>query len=104
MDGFLDRFIRFSLDLHDFVQRISSHTGTRGSLYPWATSMGLVILRVLVVGDIRSTNRKRRHHMSDDIYARLREFMDRPPAGFPKTPTGVEIRLLEKMFTLDRPN
>ena len=37
--------------------------------------------------------------MSDDIYIQLREFMDALPAGFPETPTGVELKLLKKMFT-----
>lgn len=37
--------------------------------------------------------------MTDDVYTRLREFLDKLPAGFPETPTGVEIKLLKKMFT-----
>jgi Na+-translocating ferredoxin:NAD+ oxidoreductase subunit B len=37
--------------------------------------------------------------MSEEIYEQLREFLDRQPAGFPKTPTGVEIKILKKMFT-----
>jgi Na+-translocating ferredoxin:NAD+ oxidoreductase subunit B len=37
--------------------------------------------------------------MSQDVYVRLREFLDKLPAGFPETPTGVEIRILKKMFT-----
>jgi hypothetical protein len=37
--------------------------------------------------------------MTDNVYVRLREFMDKLPAGFPETPTGVEIKLLKKMFT-----
>lgn len=37
--------------------------------------------------------------MTEDVYKQLREFLDRLPAGFPETPTGVEIRLLKKMFT-----
>ena len=37
--------------------------------------------------------------MSTDVYTRLREFMDTLPAGFPATPTGVEIRILKKLFT-----
>ena len=40
--------------------------------------------------------------MAEDVYTRLREFMDRLPAGFPETPTGVEIKLLKKMFTPDQ--
>ena len=37
--------------------------------------------------------------MSEDVYPRLREFMDTLPAGFPATPTGVEIKILMKLFT-----
>jgi NAD-dependent dihydropyrimidine dehydrogenase PreA subunit len=37
--------------------------------------------------------------MSEDVYLRLREFMDKLPGGYPSTPTGVEIKLLKKMFT-----
>ena len=37
--------------------------------------------------------------MSTDVYTRLREFMDTLPAGFPATPSGVEIRILKKLFT-----
>jgi electron transport complex protein RnfB len=34
-----------------------------------------------------------------DIYSRLRQYLDELPAGYPETPTGVEIRLLERIFT-----
>jgi len=37
--------------------------------------------------------------MNDDVYTKLREFLDTLPAGFPATPTGVEIKLLKKMYT-----
>lgn len=37
--------------------------------------------------------------MSEGVYTRLREFMDTLPAGFPATPTGVEIKILKKLFT-----
>jgi ferredoxin len=37
--------------------------------------------------------------MNEEIYTRLREFMDTMPTGFPATPTGVEIRLLKRLFT-----
>ena len=37
--------------------------------------------------------------MGNDIYERLRGFLDSLPAGFPTTPTGVEIRILKKLFT-----
>jgi ferredoxin len=34
-----------------------------------------------------------------DVYTRLREFMDKMPVGFPETPTGVEIKILKKLYT-----
>jgi hypothetical protein len=37
--------------------------------------------------------------MGDDIYERLRGFLDTLPTGFPSTPTGVELRILKKLFT-----
>jgi electron transport complex protein RnfB len=37
--------------------------------------------------------------MSDDLYERLRQFLDTFPGGFPATPTGVEIRILKKLFS-----
>jgi electron transport complex protein RnfB len=39
--------------------------------------------------------------MNEEVYGRLREFMDTMPAGFPATPTGVEIKILKKLFTPD---
>jgi ferredoxin len=33
------------------------------------------------------------------MYTRLREFMDTLPSGFPATPSGVEIKILKKLFT-----
>jgi Pyruvate/2-oxoacid:ferredoxin oxidoreductase delta subunit len=39
--------------------------------------------------------------MSDTPYLRLREFLDQFPLGFPTTPSGVEIRILKKLFTED---
>jgi Na+-translocating ferredoxin:NAD+ oxidoreductase subunit B len=35
----------------------------------------------------------------DQVYVRLREFLDRLPSGLPHTESGVELRLLEKLFT-----
>ena len=35
----------------------------------------------------------------DDIYIQLRDFLDKMPAGFPTTPTGVELKILKKLFT-----
>lgn len=37
--------------------------------------------------------------MSEDVYIRLREFMDRTPGGFPTTESGVEMKILKKLFT-----
>jgi Fe-S-cluster-containing hydrogenase component 2 len=37
--------------------------------------------------------------MAENIYMRLREFMDQLPAGYPSTPTGVEIKILQKLFS-----
>ena len=34
-----------------------------------------------------------------DVYARLREHLDELPAGFPSTETGVEFRILKRLFT-----
>ncbi len=36
--------------------------------------------------------------MADDAYIRLREFLDRMPGGFPQTETGLELRILKKLF------
>ncbi len=36
--------------------------------------------------------------MSEEVYVRLREFLDKMPGGFPTTDSGVEIRLLKKLF------
>jgi Na+-translocating ferredoxin:NAD+ oxidoreductase subunit B len=40
--------------------------------------------------------------MEEDVYRQLRTFLDKMPAGFPETPTGVEIKILEKLFTPDQ--
>ena len=37
--------------------------------------------------------------MADGVYEKLRKHLDSMPAGFPKTESGVEIRLLKKLFT-----
>ena len=36
--------------------------------------------------------------MSDPVYLRLREHMDKMPGGFPATKSGVELKLLQKLF------
>ena len=37
--------------------------------------------------------------MSEDVYTRLREFLDKLPGGYPATDTGIEIRILKKLFS-----
>jgi len=37
--------------------------------------------------------------MGDDVYVKLREFMNTLPAGYPSTPSGVEIRILQKLYS-----
>jgi NAD-dependent dihydropyrimidine dehydrogenase PreA subunit len=37
--------------------------------------------------------------MSEELYTRLREYMNNLPGGYPATDTGVEIRILKKLFT-----
>jgi electron transport complex protein RnfB len=37
--------------------------------------------------------------MGKDIYTKLREFMDSMPGGFPTTDSGVEMKILKKLFT-----
>ena len=37
--------------------------------------------------------------MAEDIYARLRQFLDELPGGYPATGSGVEIKILKKLYT-----
>jgi Pyruvate/2-oxoacid:ferredoxin oxidoreductase delta subunit/DNA-binding Lrp family transcriptional regulator len=37
--------------------------------------------------------------MAEDVYLRLREFLDNMPGGYPETDSGVEIRILKRFFT-----
>ncbi len=37
--------------------------------------------------------------MTDDVYLRLRTFLDKLPGGYPTTESGVEIKILKKLFT-----
>ncbi|MFX1275543.1 MAG: 4Fe-4S binding protein [Promethearchaeota archaeon] len=37
--------------------------------------------------------------MSEETYLRLREFLDHFPIGFPKTKSGIEIKILKRLFT-----
>jgi len=36
---------------------------------------------------------------SETLYRRLQQHLDRMPVAFPPTPSGVEIRILERLFT-----
>jgi ferredoxin len=38
---------------------------------------------------------------SEDLYRRLQQHLDRMPVGFPATKSGVEIRILERLFTIE---
>jgi Pyruvate/2-oxoacid:ferredoxin oxidoreductase delta subunit len=37
--------------------------------------------------------------MSDEPYSKLREYLDQFPIGFPQTDSGVEIKILKRLFT-----
>ena len=37
--------------------------------------------------------------MAEDVYARLRAFLDALPGGYPETDSGVEIKILKKLYT-----
>jgi NAD-dependent dihydropyrimidine dehydrogenase PreA subunit len=37
--------------------------------------------------------------MREEIYSKLREFLDKTPGGFPTTESGVEMKILKKLFT-----
>jgi Pyruvate/2-oxoacid:ferredoxin oxidoreductase delta subunit len=37
--------------------------------------------------------------MTGEVYLKLREFLDQFPLGYPKSPSGVEIKILKKLFT-----
>jgi len=39
--------------------------------------------------------------MAQDVFQRLSAFLDKQPAGFPATESGVELKILEKLFTPD---
>ena len=39
--------------------------------------------------------------MENDIYRRLQQHLDRLPIPFPSTQSGVELRLLKKLFTVE---
>ena len=37
--------------------------------------------------------------MTEDVYSKLREFLDNFPIGFPSTSSGIEIKILKRLFT-----
>jgi Na+-translocating ferredoxin:NAD+ oxidoreductase RNF subunit RnfB len=37
--------------------------------------------------------------MGQDVYERLADFLDKLPAGFPRTESGVELRILKRLFS-----
>lgn len=39
--------------------------------------------------------------MTEEVYDKLREFLDRFPLGFPKTQSGIEINILKRLFTVE---
>lgn len=42
---------------------------------------------------------QRESKMTQEAYLRLRNFLDEQPGGFPATPQGLELKILEKLFT-----
>ncbi len=40
--------------------------------------------------------------MAEDVYTRLREFLHNMPFGYPTTESGVELKILKKLFTPER--
>ena len=40
--------------------------------------------------------------MPKDIYLKLRDFLNKLPAGFPATESGVEIKILKKLLLLNK--
>ncbi|MFX1380572.1 MAG: ATP-binding protein [Promethearchaeota archaeon] len=42
--------------------------------------------------------------MTDDVYLSLREFLDQFPLGYPESASGVEIKILKKLFTEEEAN
>jgi len=41
----------------------------------------------------------RRPHLPTDVYAQLAHFLDKLPGGFPSTDSGVELKILKRLFT-----
>jgi electron transport complex protein RnfB len=49
--------------------------------------------------DARNRARKERTVLGDEAYVKLRELLDGMPGGFPATESGVEMKILRKLFT-----
>ena len=39
--------------------------------------------------------------MAEDLYRKLQQHLDRMPVGFPPTESGVELRILKQLFTVE---
>src|SRR4030067_2641461 len=48
-----------------------------------------------------SRNQERNSQPMDDIYKQLAKHLDDLPGGFPSTESGVELRILRRLFTLE---
>jgi electron transport complex protein RnfB len=42
--------------------------------------------------------------MPNDVFLKLREFLDQFPLGYPQSPSGVEIQILKRLFTEEEAN
>ena len=42
--------------------------------------------------------------MTDDAFLKLREFLNQFPLGYPQSPSGVEIKILKRLFTIEEAN
>jgi len=39
--------------------------------------------------------------MAEDVYVKLADYLDQLPAGFPRTESGVELRILKHLFSYE---
>ena len=49
-------------------------------------------------------NLERQGHMDRDVYEQLAKFLDDLPAGFPRSESGIELRILRHLFTPEEAN
>jgi len=42
--------------------------------------------------------------MTEEVFLKLREFLDQFPLGYPESPSGVEIKILKRLFTIEEAN